>query len=120
MRNSLQRIGSETGRMSRLVDDLLLLARLDSGRPLQRQQLDLTRLAIDSVTDARVSGRDQDTDSQRMAECAEELRLRPIERDRHRAPRTRENVTFYDYPNMKNSSSHCGAINIAKRVVESI
>jgi two-component system, OmpR family, sensor kinase len=58
MRSSLRRIGSETGRMSRLVDDLLLLARLDSGRPLQRQQVDLTRLAIDSVTDARVSGPD--------------------------------------------------------------
>jgi two-component system OmpR family sensor kinase len=37
---------------------VLPLARLDSGRPLQRQQVDLTRLAIDSITDARVSGPD--------------------------------------------------------------
>jgi len=58
VRSSVQRIGSETGRMSQLVDDLLLLARLDSGRPLERQQVDLTRLAIDSITDAKVSGPD--------------------------------------------------------------
>lgn len=53
---SLQRIESETTRMSRLVDDLLLLARLDSGQPLRREPVDLTLLAIDTVTDARVAG----------------------------------------------------------------
>ena len=34
-----------SGRMGVLVDDLLLLARLDQGRPLEREQVDLTRLA---------------------------------------------------------------------------
>ncbi len=44
--------------MSVLVDDLLLLARLDAGRPLEREPVDLTRLAIDATSDARVARRD--------------------------------------------------------------
>ncbi len=51
-----ERIESETLRMSVLVDDLLLLARLDSGRPLERKELDLTRLVVDAVNDAQVAG----------------------------------------------------------------
>jgi two-component system OmpR family sensor kinase len=39
--------------MSGLVDDLLLLARLDAGRPLAREPVDLTRLALDATDDAR-------------------------------------------------------------------
>jgi two-component system, OmpR family, sensor kinase len=42
--------------MSALVEDLLLLARLDAGRPLERGPVDLTRLAIDATSDARVAG----------------------------------------------------------------
>jgi len=38
------------------VEDLLLLARLDAGRPLRRQPVDLTQLAVDSVSDAHVAG----------------------------------------------------------------
>lgn len=53
---ALRRIGAESDRMGRLVEDLLLLARLDSGRPLVRDDVDLTRLAIDAVSDARVAG----------------------------------------------------------------
>ena len=41
--------------MSVLVDDLLLLARLDAGRPLEREPVDLSRLAID--VDQRRPGR---------------------------------------------------------------
>ena len=41
--------------MGRLVADLLLLARLDAGRPLERQPVDLTRLALDGVGDLRVA-----------------------------------------------------------------
>ena len=44
--------------MTALVDDLLLLARLDSGRPLDREPVDLTRLVIDAVSDAHAAGRD--------------------------------------------------------------
>jgi two-component system OmpR family sensor kinase len=57
-RQSLLRISAASVRMSRLVDDLLLLARLDAGRPLDRHPVDLSRLAIDAVTDARAAGPD--------------------------------------------------------------
>jgi two-component system OmpR family sensor kinase len=56
---SLGRIESAAGRMSRLVDDLLLLARLDSGQSLQHDQVDLTRLAVEAVADARITGPQQ-------------------------------------------------------------
>ncbi|MEO9220330.1 MAG: HAMP domain-containing sensor histidine kinase [Mycobacteriaceae bacterium] len=52
---ALGRITVESARMGHLVDDLLLLARLDSGRPLAHDELDLTRLIIDSVSDARIA-----------------------------------------------------------------
>ena len=55
VRHSLRRIDAEAGRMSRLVEDLLLLARLDAGQPLERQPVDLSLLAVDAVTDARVA-----------------------------------------------------------------
>jgi two-component system OmpR family sensor kinase len=41
--------------MSVLVDDLLLLARLDAGRPLDREPVDMTRLAIEATSDAQVA-----------------------------------------------------------------
>ena len=41
--------------MSSLVDDLLLLARLDAGRPLERATVDLTDLLLETVSDARVA-----------------------------------------------------------------
>jgi two-component system OmpR family sensor kinase len=44
--------------MGLLVDDLLLLARLDAGRPLEQEDVDLTRLAIEVTNDARVAGPD--------------------------------------------------------------
>ena len=52
--NALTKVETETDRMSTLVDDLLLLARLDSGRPLERSEVDITRLLLESVGDARV------------------------------------------------------------------
>ncbi|HEY3630320.1 MAG TPA: HAMP domain-containing sensor histidine kinase [Jatrophihabitantaceae bacterium] len=55
---SLQRIEAESARMGRLVDDLLLLARLDEGRPLDREEVDLTRLSIDAMSDAQAAGPD--------------------------------------------------------------
>jgi two-component system, OmpR family, sensor kinase len=53
---ALRRIGSESVRMGRLVDDLLLLARLDAGRPLAHEPVDLTRMAIDATSDAHAAG----------------------------------------------------------------
>jgi two-component system OmpR family sensor kinase len=55
VRRSLGRIEAEAQRMGVLVDDLLLLARLDAGRPLAREPVDLTRLALDAVEDARAA-----------------------------------------------------------------
>ena len=53
---ALVRISSQAERMTTLVEDLLLLARLDAGRPLERGEVDLTRLVVDAVSDAHVSG----------------------------------------------------------------
>ena len=43
--------------MSVLVDELLLLARLDAGRPLATEPVDLTMLTIEATSDARVASR---------------------------------------------------------------
>jgi two-component system OmpR family sensor kinase len=56
--HALGRVESESARMSALVEDLLLLARLDAGRPLESEPVDLTRLAIDVTSDARAAGPD--------------------------------------------------------------
>lgn len=56
--HALARITAESNRMSVLVDDLLLLARLDAGRPLAKDTVDLTRLTLDAVRDAQVAGPD--------------------------------------------------------------
>jgi two-component system, OmpR family, sensor kinase len=53
---ALHRIAAESTRMGAMVDDLLLLARLDAGRPLERAPVDLTRLVLDALTDARATG----------------------------------------------------------------
>ena len=49
----MSRIESESSRMGLLVDDLLLLARLDAQRPLERHRVDLLALASDAVHDAQ-------------------------------------------------------------------
>lgn len=65
---SMARIQSEAARMTTLVEDLLLLARLDAGRPLEASEVDLARLAADAVGDAHVAG----------PEHRWELRLPPV------------------------------------------
>ncbi|MFI5284858.1 MAG: sensor histidine kinase [Candidatus Dormibacteria bacterium] len=52
---AVRRIEDETRRMGLLVDDLLLLARLDQGRPLDRAPVDLTSMVNDAVSDARAA-----------------------------------------------------------------
>jgi two-component system OmpR family sensor kinase len=53
--HALARVESESARMSVLVDELLLLAQLDAGRPLAKEPVDLSRLAIDTISDARAA-----------------------------------------------------------------
>lgn len=56
--HALARVESESRRMTDLVDDLLLLARLDSGRPLDRRPVDLSQLVVHAVSDAHAAGPD--------------------------------------------------------------
>jgi two-component system, OmpR family, sensor kinase len=50
----MRRVEQESSRMGILVEDMLLLARLDQQRPLDAQPVDLLTLAADAVHDARV------------------------------------------------------------------
>ncbi|WP_099024597.1 sensor histidine kinase [Mycolicibacterium palauense] len=58
--HAMGRVASESERMTNLVEDLLLLARLDSGRPLDRERVDLSQLAVDAMADAHVAGPDHE------------------------------------------------------------
>ncbi len=53
LEQAMSRIGTESRRMATLVEDLLLLARLDQGRPLRREPVVISELVTDAVNDAR-------------------------------------------------------------------
>jgi two-component system OmpR family sensor kinase len=55
---AMSRVESEAERMSHLVEDMLLLARLDSGPDLDLQPCDLSEIVINAVSDARAAGPD--------------------------------------------------------------
>jgi two-component system OmpR family sensor kinase len=55
----MQRVEQESSRMGVLVEDMLLLARLDQQRPLERRPVDMLTLAADAVHDARVVAPDR-------------------------------------------------------------
>ncbi len=56
----LERIQAASLRMTTLVEDLLLLARLDEGKELVYGAVDLTRIAIDAAADAQAAGPDHE------------------------------------------------------------
>jgi two-component system, OmpR family, sensor kinase len=76
---AVRRIEDETRRMGLLVDDLLLLARLDQRRPLDRAPVDLTSMINDAVSDARAADPDRTVIariSAPMVVTGDDLRLR--------------------------------------------
>jgi len=50
----MERVEQESVRMGGLVEDMLVLARLDQQRPVERRPVDLLTLAADAVQDARI------------------------------------------------------------------
>jgi two-component system OmpR family sensor kinase len=78
---AVQRIEDEAVRMGTLVDDLLLLARLDQGRPLNTGTVDLATLARDAVSDAKAidPGRPISLHAPAaVSVCADEARMRQV------------------------------------------
>jgi len=55
----MQRVEQESARMGVLVEDMLLLARLDQQRPIEQRPVDLLTLAADAVQDARIIAPDR-------------------------------------------------------------
>jgi two-component system OmpR family sensor kinase len=78
---TMTRIESEAARMGVLVDDLLLLARLDQGRPLERKPVDLVRVVAEAVDASRAidPSRTIDLRAPQVAEVrGDEGRLRQV------------------------------------------
>jgi two-component system, OmpR family, sensor kinase len=76
-----RRIEEESVRMSVLVDEMLLLARLDQGRPLERQPVDLQTIARDACDDARAVAPKRTIkllDSEPVTVIGDDLRLRQV------------------------------------------
>ena len=59
-RAALERVGSESRRMSALVEDLLLLARLDEGQRGEPGEVDLTEMVVEVTRDAQVAAPDDE------------------------------------------------------------
>jgi two-component system, OmpR family, sensor kinase len=80
--HAMSRVESETERMTHLVEDMLLLARLDEGRPLVQESVDLSLVAVDAVSDAHVAGPDHewllDLPDEPVLVVGDEARLRQV------------------------------------------
>ncbi|GLW11897.1 two-component sensor histidine kinase [Microtetraspora sp. NBRC 13810] len=81
----LRRVEDEAARMGLLVDDLLLLARLDRQRPVANDPVDLLALAADAVHDTRILAPDREVtlnvDGAALIVAGDELRLRQVIRN---------------------------------------
>ncbi|GAA4244267.1 HAMP domain-containing sensor histidine kinase [Dactylosporangium darangshiense] len=86
---NIGRIERHATRMGVLVDDLLLLARMDQQRPLEKSPVDLLSLATDALVDARVTAtdhrlrlrtviHDDDEDVEPAVVLGDETRLRQV------------------------------------------
>ncbi|MDB5067295.1 MAG: integral rane sensor signal transduction histidine kinase [Chloroflexi bacterium] len=78
---AMRRIDEETQRMGILVDDLLLLARLDQGRPLESRPVDLEALVADACADARAADGDRAIGTRVTAPlvvAGDQMRLRQV------------------------------------------
>jgi two-component system, OmpR family, sensor kinase len=78
---SMRRIEDESARMGVLVEDLLLLARLDQDRPLEREPVDLAAVASDAAEDARAASPDREIvleASEPVTTLGDEARLRQV------------------------------------------
>ena len=82
--DTMQRIEDEAKRMGLLVDDLLLLARLDQQRPLKLEPVDLLPVAADALHNAQAVQPDRDIslkilpDSEAPVVAGDEARLRQV------------------------------------------
>jgi two-component system OmpR family sensor kinase len=79
----MERVEQESSRMGGLVEDMLVLARLDQQRPLERRPVDLLTLAADAVQDARIVGPSRSIDltvgtSAAFLVLGDEARLRQV------------------------------------------
>jgi two-component system OmpR family sensor kinase len=100
----LAKVESEAGRMSTLVEDMLLLARLDAGREVDRRPVDVTRLVVEAVDDARVVDPQRqwgfDVPSEPVTVTGDEQRLHQAvtnlitNASRHTPPGTRVDVSL--------------------------
>ena len=81
-KTALERIQAQSLRMTTLVEDLLLLARLDEGQELVYGTVELTRLAIEAVGDARAAGPDHrwvlDVGDEPIVVAGDETRLHQV------------------------------------------
>ena len=77
---AMRRMEQEARRMGALVEDLLLLARLDQGRPLERVPVPLDEIVADAVRDARAVEPDRPIDlaSEPVVVDGDEMRLRQV------------------------------------------
>jgi two-component system OmpR family sensor kinase len=80
--DAMRRTEQEAARMGRLVDDMLVLAKLDQERPLETRPVDLGALALDAAADARAAapGRDitVEIDASEAVVLGDEDRLRQV------------------------------------------